>query len=147
MGDGIMAIFGAPVPYEDHARRALRSSLVLRETAHRFRPWMHEHFADADLPEFDIGIGIHTGEAVIGNIGSPRRMEFTAIGDVVNTASRLEGLTKEYGWTIIASSATLRAAGEEVLTGKKGKASVKGRAEEIEVVEVIGLRPGEGEKT
>ncbi len=144
IGDAIMAVFGSPIPYKDHAHRALHAALAIRETAHEFRSWMRQHFADMALPEFEIGIGIHTGEAVIGNIGSPKRMEFTAIGDVVNTASRLEGLTKEFGWTIIASSSTLHAAGQDVLTGRQEKVTVKGRARDVEVFEVIGLKPEKG---
>ncbi len=144
IGDAVMAVFGSPIPYKDHAQRALAAALVIKEMAHEFRPWMHEHFAGVTLPEFEIGIGIHTGEAVIGNIGSPKRMEFTAIGDVVNTASRLEGLTKEFGWTIIASSATIHAAGSDVLTGKREKVLLKGREEEIEVFEVMGLKSEKG---
>jgi adenylate cyclase len=144
IGDAIMAVFGSPIPYEDHAQRALRAALAIRETADGFRSWMHEHFVNIALPEFEIGIGIHTGEAVIGNIGSPKRMEFTAIGDVVNTASRLEGLNKEFGWTIVASSATIHAAGSDVLTGRKEKVILKGREEEIEVFEVIGLKDEKG---
>jgi adenylate cyclase len=144
IGDAIMAVFGSPIPHPDHAQRALRAALVIRETAHEFRSWMDEQFVDVALPLFEIGIGIHTGEAVIGSIGSPKRMEFTAIGDVVNTASRLEGLTKELGWTIVASHATIHAAGPDVLTGKQEKVMLKGREEEIEVFEVIGLARGKG---
>lgn len=142
IGDAIMAVFGSPTPYPDHAYRALSTALDLKEIARNFRSWMHEKFSDISLPEFEIGIGIHTGEAVIGNIGSPTRMEFTAIGDVVNTASRLESLTKEFGWTIVASRSTIQAGGSEILIGEKKKVVVKGREEEMEVFEVIGSRMG-----
>jgi class 3 adenylate cyclase/CHASE2 domain-containing sensor protein len=144
IGDAVMAVFGSPVPYPDHPQRALSAALAIKEMTSEFRIWMHEHFAGVTLPEFDIGIGIHTGEAVIGNIGSPKRMEFTAIGDVVNTASRLEGLTKELGWKIAASSATVHAAGSNVLTGKREKVFLKGREGETEVFEVIGLKLEKG---
>jgi class 3 adenylate cyclase len=144
IGDAVMAVFGSPVPYEDHAQRALRAALAMSELAREFRFWMNEHFAHVDLPRFEIGIGLHTGDAVIGSIGSPKRMEFTAIGDTVNTASRLEGLTKELGWTIVASSDTIHAASSTVSTGKREKVSVKGREGHIEVFEVIGLKPEKG---
>ena len=81
---------------------------------------------------------------MIGNIGSPKRKEFTAIGDTVNTASRLEGMTKQLGCTIVASGATISAAGPGVLTVRKEKASLKGRDEQVEVFEVIGLEPEGG---
>jgi adenylate cyclase len=141
IGDSIMAIFGSPVPYQDHARRALRAALAIQGEVEEFRSWMHQHFAGMDLPEFAIGVGIHTGEAVIGNIGSPKRMEFTAIGDAVNLSSRLEGLTKQLGWVIVASSATIDAAGPGVITGRREKVLVKGREGYVEILEVIGLEP------
>jgi adenylate cyclase len=127
IGDAIMAVFGSPVRLTDHARHALRAALAMAATAQEFRSWMEEHFAQLDLPQFNIGIGLHTGEAVIGNIGSPKRKEFTAIGDAVNTASRLEGMTKELGWTIVASGTTVAAANPGVLAGKRKKVTLKGR--------------------
>jgi adenylate cyclase len=143
IGDAVMAVFGSPVLYPDHARRALRAALGLAQTAREFSAWMQQRFADHELPDFAIGIGIHTGEAIVGNIGSPKRLEFTAIGDTVNTASRLEGLTKELGWTIIASRSTIEAASTAV-TGRQDTRAVKGRQERIQVFEVLGL---EEEKT
>ena len=138
IGDAVMAVFGSPVLYPDHARRALSAALGLAQKAREFRAWMQQRFGDQELPDFAIGIGIHTGEAIIGNIGSPKRLEFTAIGDTVNTASRLEGLTKELGWTIVASRSTIEAAAG-VVTGRQDTRAVKGRQERIEVFEVLGL--------
>lgn len=145
IGDAVMAVFGSPVRFKDHARHAVRAALAIAATAREFRSWMYEHFADMDLPEFTIGIGVHTGDAVIGNIGSPKRKEFTAIGDTVNTASRIEEITKQLGCTIVASGATISAAGSGVLTGKREKVSIRGRDEQLEVFEVIDLQPEIGE--
>jgi len=139
IGDAVMAVFGSPAPQPDHARRALRAALVMVEKARDFRPWMDARFPNRGLADFQIGIGLHSGEAVVGNIGSPQRFEFTAIGDTVNTASRLEGLTKELGWSIVASSETIAAAGPGVVTGGRKELRVKGRQEPVEVVEVQGL--------
>ena len=139
IGDAVMAVFGAPAPHPDHARRAIKSALAMAGKAAEFQSWMAQRFAGRGLPAFAIGIGLHTGEAVVGNIGSPQRLEFTSIGDTVNTASRLEGLSKELGWTIVASSNTLKAAGPGVLTGGREKLKVKGRQESVEVFELLGL--------
>jgi adenylate cyclase len=138
IGDAVMAVFGSPVLYPDHARRALRAALDMAQEAQEFGAWMKQRFGDQDLPDFAIGIGIHTGEAIIGNIGSAKRLEFTAIGDTVNAAARLESLTKELGWTIVASRSTIQAA-SGVLTGRRDTRAVKGRQERLEVFEVLGL--------
>ena len=141
IGDAVMAVFGSPVSYVDHARRALSAALAMAAVARGFRDWMDRRFPGRGLPEFGIGIGLHTGEAVVGNIGSPKRLEFTSIGDTVNLASRLEGLTKELGWSIVASQGTIAAAGAAVATGRRQVLRVKGRREPVEVVEVLGLEP------
>ena len=138
IGDAVMAVFGSPVPYPDHARRAVTAALALARMAKEFQAWMTEHFGHLDLPIFRIGIGLHTGEAVVGNIGSPRRLEFTSIGDTVNIASRLESRTKELGWTIVASRDIIRAAGEGVVTGRADTLELKGKKMRVEVVEVLG---------
>ncbi|MDK9715683.1 MAG: adenylate/guanylate cyclase domain-containing protein [Sulfuritalea sp.] len=137
IGDAIMAEFGAPLAQPDHARRALRAAVALRGVAMEFRGWVGQRFAGRDLPEFDIGIGVHSGEAVIGNIGSSVRMEYTAIGDTVNIASRLEGQTKETGAHILASRDTVSMFGGELKTGALHRLAVKGRVAPVEAFEIV----------
>lgn len=139
IGDAVMAIFGSPVSYPDHARRGLRAALQMAEAAEKFCDWMETRFPDRGLPRFAIGIGLHTGDAVMGNIGSVKRLEFTAIGDTVNAASRLEGVTKEMGCVLVSSRQTLDAAGEGITTGKMERVKVKGRDEPIDVYEILAL--------
>ena len=134
-----VAVFGSPVQYPDHARRALRAALGMAKAASEFRQWMASRFPDRQLPEFGIGVGVNTGEAVIGDIGTPRRKEFTAIGDTVNAASRLEGATKELHCVILAAESTVRAAGQGVRTGRTDEIKVKGKAEPIRVHEIVDL--------
>jgi adenylate cyclase len=91
MGDGIYALFGAPLDQPDHRDRALATGRSMLERLERFNAWMH----DQELGDgFRMGVGINTGVVMCGNVGSARRLEYTAIGDTVNTASRIEGLTK-----------------------------------------------------
>jgi class 3 adenylate cyclase len=94
LGDGILAIFGAPIPVTDHADRALAAARVmLTERLPRFNEWAREQGFD---DSFSMGVGLNSGSVMSGNVGSERRLEYTAIGDTVNTASRIEQLTKEY---------------------------------------------------
>jgi len=139
IGDAIMVQFGAPVHFDDHADRALRTALKMQTVANDFKLWMKTRFPNRDIPDFSIGIGIHTGDAVIGNIGSHTRLEYTAIGDTVNAASRIEGQTKELNCVILTSSTTIESAQHQIITGKSQTVSVKGKEEALELFEVLGM--------
>ena len=139
IGDAVMAVFGSPVTYPDHARRALRAALGMAQEAAAFKDWMQTRFPDRGLADFAIGVGLFTGDAVIGDIGTPKRKEFTAIGDTVNASSRLESVTKELKIVIAAAESTVSAAGPGVRTGKVETLTVKGRAEAIRVYEIVGI--------
>ena len=140
IGDAVMAEFGVPYPFVDHPARALRAAAGMRAVAEDFKGWMRTRFPDRNLPAFSVGIGLHTGNAVVGNLGSVKRMEFTAIGDTVNVASRLEGETKTMSCVIVASAQTVHAAGDMVVTGRHDKLQVKGRAEPVEVYEILDIK-------
>lgn len=134
IGDAVMAVFGAPLPLPDHPRRAVEAARAIAAAADDFATWVAHRFAGRDLPPFAIGIGIHSGGAVVGNLGTERRVEFTAIGDTVNIASRLESASKELGWRIVASAAAAAAAG--LPTGDRRQVTLKGKAAPFEVVEI-----------
>ncbi len=106
IGDAIMAFWGAPVAQPEQARLALAAAKAMVENLQQFRQSL-----PAQLQGFDIGIGIHTGEAVVGLLGTGQRTEYTAIGDTINTASRLESASKDYG-RVICSEQTVQALGE-----------------------------------
>lgn len=139
IGDAIMAEFGAPLKNTDHAHRALTAALHLRTVSEHFGQWMQQRFANRTLPPFQIGIGIHTGLAISGNIGTAQRMEYTAIGDTVNIASRLESMTKTVGCVILASQDTLQAAGPGFVLGRSDTITVRGRTHPTEVFEIIAI--------
>jgi adenylate cyclase len=139
IGDAVMAVFGSTVSYPDHARRGLKAALGMQKEAEGFKQWMLQRFPDRGLGEFRIGVGLYTGEALVGNIGAPKRLEFATIGDTVNAASRLEGITKEMQCVIVAAEPTVKAAGEGVRTGKVETRQVKGRAEPIKIYEILGV--------
>ncbi len=135
-GDAIMAFWGAPLDQEDQALRACRAALRQTEALGE----LNRRFADLGLPLLTIRIGLHTGEAVVGNLGSVKRFDYTVIGDTVNLASRLEGLNKFYGTTIMASEATAAACGEAVEFRELDLVAVKGREAPVRVLEVLALK-------
>jgi adenylate cyclase len=106
LGDGLMAVFGAPIPQADHADRALAAAEEMVRRLPEFNAWLDEQGLGAPL---EIGIGMHSGRVMSGMVGSERRLEYTAIGDTVNCASRLEGLTKGTGDRVFLSDDTREA--------------------------------------
>jgi adenylate cyclase len=103
LGDGILAVFGAPIECSDHADRALATA---REMLHSRLPRFNDWLRDANHDAFDIGIGVSTGPLMSGNVGSERRLSYTAIGDTVNTASRIEAHTKHVPHSALVSQST-----------------------------------------
>ena len=128
MGDGLMAIFGAPEddPYQE--QHALKAALEMQEELEKLTlKWASEGI------HIRIGVGIHSGPAIVGSIGSSRRMEYTAIGDTVNVASRLESATKEMGVNILVSEHTYYGAKGEFSFRNLGAVTVRGREEPLTV--------------
>jgi adenylate cyclase len=131
VGDAVVAIFGALVPLPNHAAAAMRAALAAQDKLR----------AEAGKAgAFRIRIGLNTGSCVVGNVGSINRINYTAIGDSVNVAARLEAANKELGTTILASDSTVLAAGPEFVCRNLGPIHVKGRAEVVVVHEVVGLQ-------
>jgi len=124
IGDAIMAFFGAPERHEDDALRSVRAALEMLDALAEFNEWQ----AEKGRSPFRIGIGINYGNVTVGNIGSERKMNYTIIGDMVNLASRLEGLTKKYHEPIIISASVHRKVSSDVRCRLLDKVSVKGRA-------------------
>ena len=139
IGDAIMVLFGTPLAQPDHADRALRCALQMAAAAEDCKTWMRARFAGRDLPDFAIGIGVHTGAAVVGTIGSQARAEFTAIGDTVNTAARIESQTRAMACTVLCSQDTLDACTAPVHTGRTQTVQVKGRAQAVQLHELLDL--------
>ena len=136
VGDGLMALFGAPVAHPDDADRALRATLEMSEAVDE----LNQQWQRCGLPTIDVGIGINTAVVVAGNMGSEKRLNYTVIGDGVNLASRLETLTKtpQYNARIIVSSATLAKAKSNYRTRRLGEVAVKGKQIPTEIFALLG---------
>jgi adenylate cyclase len=134
IGDAVMAFWAAPVDMADHAARACEVALRMQEALVD----LNKKWAREGKPAIAIGIGLNTGPMAVGNMGSAARFEYTALGDQVNLASRLEGLTKEYGVGILVGEATAKAAGEGFAFREVDVVRVKGRASAAPVFELIG---------
>jgi adenylate cyclase len=136
IGDAVMAFWGAPAENADHALAAVRAALRHQAAVEALRRrWRAE-----GKPEFHARIGVHSGEVVVGNLGSASRLNYTVLGDAVNFASRLEGLNKHYGTSILLSDATLATLGDRVVTRPIDRVAVKGKSRGVGIHELLGLR-------
>ncbi|GIX46851.1 MAG: adenylate/guanylate cyclase domain-containing protein [Candidatus Tectimicrobiota bacterium] len=131
IGDAILVLFNAPLSQPDHTRRAARTAWAIQEG-------LRDHPSGRQ-----VGIGIHRGEAVVGRVGTPQRMEYTAIGSTVNIASRLCSAAR--GGQIVVSEAAAAVLGEEFILAPQAPIHVKGIAEALQTYLLIGLRPRPGE--
>lgn len=127
IGDAIMAFWGAPLPDANHATNAVNAALDMVDELERFR-------LERGLADFDVGIGIHSGPAVVGMLGCEQRLEYTAIGDTVNLGSRLEGMTKGIA-RILVSQSTRDLCGDQFEFTAHGSCKVKGREEPVNIYE------------
>lgn len=135
IGDAVMAIFGEPIQDENHPKNAVRCACEMLDKVKELQAkWL-----DEGKPKIEIGIGINTGEAFVGNIGSEKRMEYTVIGDMVNLASRIEGNNKIYKTNLLISATTFAQAKSIVDTVKISNVKIRGKEKELDLYEVIKL--------
>jgi len=135
-GDAIMAFYGAPQPYTDHELRACKAAIDMKK---RLRE-MQENWRSIGQHELYVRMGMNTGLAVVGNMGSKMRMDYTAMGDSVNLASRLEGANKFYGTTAMISENTYNNVKNDVDVRKLDTIRVIGKTEPIIIYELLGLK-------
>jgi len=128
LGDGIMAYFGAPLATPDHATRGVRCAIAMQD---RLTELNRRRVARGE-PPLCVGVGVHTGTAVLGDVGASRRREYTAIGDAVNVAARMQEATKREGVPILVSEDTVRRAGAALGFVPAGTLDLRGRAQPLE---------------
>ncbi len=134
IGDAILAIFGAPLPREDDEERAIACAVAMQ----RAMVGVNDTLQTYGLPRLEMGIGVHTGEVVLGNIGSHKRAKYGVIGSPVNLASRIESYT--VGGQVLVSQQTIKRFSERVVTGESFHASPKGIDTPLQILEVRGIR-------
>jgi adenylate cyclase len=134
IGDAVMALFGAPLSAPDDPQRAVETALTMINVL----PGLNAQFAREGWPPLAIGVGIHTGIVVAGNIGSETRLNYTVLGDTVNLASRLEGLCKMYGVAVIVSEETMQHC-SGIVFRELDLVRVKGKREAVTIYAAMGL--------
>jgi adenylate cyclase len=143
IGDSIMAFWGAPASNPDHAVAACHAALACQEALKQ----LHEKWAREGKPLFYQRIGINTGEVIVGNMGSASRLNYTVVGDTVNTASRFEGLNKLYGTRIIIGESTRQRVDEHFVVRPLDLVSVKGSTKGIRIYELMAEAAGADART
>jgi adenylate cyclase len=138
IGDAVVAFYGDPIPQPDHAVRACRTALRVIENLPSLRPVWER----MGLSDFQVRLGLNSGTAVVGNMGSRQRFDYTCMGDTVNLASRLEGANKAFGSSILLGARTLAAAKDAIVTKPIGEVAVAGREEPVTVHELLAMREG-----
>jgi adenylate cyclase len=133
IGDCVMALYNAPFPDPDHAVKAVRTGLEFQEKTLEVSKRWEEKLG----VQIRNGVGINTGEAVVGTMGSRQRLEYTAIGDTINLGARLESITKEYGIGIIVSEYTHKLLKDEFMTRELGEVIVKGKSQPVKIFGVL----------
>lgn len=128
LGDGLMALYNTPVQQEDHVQRAVKTALHIQDELH----WFHQDFSDAY--RLQVNFGIHTGPAVVGNVGSENLMDFTAVGDTVNIAARLQGMADD--GRILVSKAVYDEAADFIFGRSLGDFKVKGRRTAVSAYQI-----------
>jgi len=134
IGDCVMSFWGAPVALPDHAARGVATALQMQISAEK----LNNEFIERGWPPLKIGIGVNTGEVRVGDMGSKIRKAYTVMGDPVNLASRLEGITKEYGVGIVVGEMT-KAAAPEFAYRELDRVKVKGKNEPVAIFQPVGL--------
>jgi adenylate cyclase len=132
-GDGVMALFGAPQALPDHCERAVRAAVGIVSRLENVNHLLRSQ----GVPALQIGVGVHTGAVVAGLIGPDERVEYGVVGEPVNLASRVEGLTRDLAATILVSKDIAAHLGPQFLLGRAALLPVKGRAQPVQVVEVL----------
>lgn len=137
-GDAIISFYGAPLPYEMHAKAACLSAIMMKKKEAELNV---QFLADGLTPTpLLTRIGLNTGDMVVGNMGTERKMDYTIMGNAVNLAARLEGVNKQYGSWILATDATKTEAGDEFITRRFDRVRVVGIHTPVQLWEIIGLK-------
>ncbi len=145
-GDGLTGMFDSVENASvHHSERALKAGLLMVEAAQNFNAWVTMRFPKRDLPRFAVGVGMHSGDITVCKLGVGEKAETTVVGDTVTVAAKLEEMSGRLGWSVVVSDISLGAAGNRFISGKSSQTKIRGRAGVVNLLEIRGLMPREGE--